>query len=197
MLNESPHHVRKNLFDALLALRNSTSARTMWVDVICIDQANTKEQNEQVVLMGQIYSSASRVIVWLGVADEETGRLLELVNTIGGMLLLDKDHDVRSAKNSVARLSSSLDLPAALARLGARFWWSRRWRIQEVLIAVRLTFQVGGLTSDWPEFSTGVEVLIRTSVGEGGIEPRFKEGLDRILSMLKLRSKTPAARNFI
>lgn len=42
------------------------SVRTLWADAICIDQTNTGERNHQVRLMKNVFSSASRVIVWLG-----------------------------------------------------------------------------------------------------------------------------------
>jgi hypothetical protein len=37
-----------------------------WIDAICINQGDIDEKNEQVPRMGQLYSSASQVWVWLG-----------------------------------------------------------------------------------------------------------------------------------
>jgi hypothetical protein len=42
----------------------------MWIDAISIDQMNTQERNHQVRIMGKIYSSAQKVIVWLGSTDQ-------------------------------------------------------------------------------------------------------------------------------
>jgi hypothetical protein len=39
-------------------------------DSVCIDQANTAERNHQVSQMGQIYSRAERVYLWLGANKE-------------------------------------------------------------------------------------------------------------------------------
>ncbi|KAK4182526.1 heterokaryon incompatibility protein-domain-containing protein [Podospora australis] len=41
----------------------------LWIDAICIDQGNEKEISAQIPLMGEVYSSAGRVLAWLG-ADE-------------------------------------------------------------------------------------------------------------------------------
>lgn len=53
---------------ALQNLRHEYQARTLWVDAICIDQtlANEAERNQQVRIMGNVYETAQRVLVWLG-----------------------------------------------------------------------------------------------------------------------------------
>lgn len=38
----------------------------LWVDQLCIDQANVFERNHQVGLMSKIFGQAAQVIVWLG-----------------------------------------------------------------------------------------------------------------------------------
>lgn len=41
----------------------------IWVDAICINQTDTTEKNSQVRRMAEIYSSSSRLIIWLGDRD--------------------------------------------------------------------------------------------------------------------------------
>lgn len=55
---------------ALTKLRGQTHTLTIWIDLVCIDQRNIPEWDAQVLLMGQIYSTASKVIVWLGTQQE-------------------------------------------------------------------------------------------------------------------------------
>jgi hypothetical protein len=55
-----------NLELALRALRRTESSKTLWVDAICINQANLQERGEQVRFMWQIYNNADCVIAWLG-----------------------------------------------------------------------------------------------------------------------------------
>ncbi|KAH6892588.1 heterokaryon incompatibility protein-domain-containing protein, partial [Thelonectria olida] len=62
--------VRDNLFDALTRLRNDAQVRRLWVDAICINQDDVLERNSQVRLMTELYSAASKVLVWLGVDDQ-------------------------------------------------------------------------------------------------------------------------------
>jgi len=57
---------RHNLLDCLKTLRHRTQVRTLWIDAICINQADVKEKSAQVELMPQIYRSAIRTLIWLG-----------------------------------------------------------------------------------------------------------------------------------
>jgi hypothetical protein len=38
----------------------------VWIDQICIDQKSLAERSAQVKLMGEIYTRAANVLVWLG-----------------------------------------------------------------------------------------------------------------------------------
>ncbi|KAK8108875.1 hypothetical protein PG984_014676 [Apiospora sp. TS-2023a] len=60
--------VTPNCHDAMVQLRRRYRKRTLWIDAICIDQTPQREaeRNHQVTKMGQIYTNASIVIVWLG-----------------------------------------------------------------------------------------------------------------------------------
>ncbi|KAJ9412707.1 heterokaryon incompatibility protein-domain-containing protein [Fusarium oxysporum] len=55
-----------NLDAALRALRRSDVPRLVWADAICINQDDIKERGEQVRMMGQIFSGAFQVVIWLG-----------------------------------------------------------------------------------------------------------------------------------
>ena len=59
-------HVTPNCASALKHLRTTKETRILWVDAICIDQSSLHERNVQVKRMGDIYSKASRVVIWLG-----------------------------------------------------------------------------------------------------------------------------------
>lgn len=59
-------HVTSNLEAALKHLRYTDEDRTLWVDAVCINQADVVERSHQVSIMGQIYGKAKQVLVWLG-----------------------------------------------------------------------------------------------------------------------------------
>lgn len=65
----------KGYFDIPLNLRKAIGQLTgaelyrgkwFWMDAVCIDQKNAKEKATQVAMMGEIFSRADAVVVWLG-----------------------------------------------------------------------------------------------------------------------------------
>ncbi|KAH7067456.1 heterokaryon incompatibility protein-domain-containing protein [Paraphoma chrysanthemicola] len=58
--------IAANLSQALLHIRCSDRTRVLWIDAVCIDQKNVQERSHQVSMMGNIYSQAQQVLVWLG-----------------------------------------------------------------------------------------------------------------------------------
>jgi hypothetical protein len=50
---------------------DSEKAVWIWVDAICINQADNAEEAHQVAAMGDVYSCADRVLVWLGEAADD------------------------------------------------------------------------------------------------------------------------------
>lgn len=61
--------VRPNLLEALMHLRGLSETRVLWIDAICINQADIEERNRQLYLMPHIYGRAQMVLVWLGCDD--------------------------------------------------------------------------------------------------------------------------------
>ncbi|KAH9213665.1 heterokaryon incompatibility protein-domain-containing protein, partial [Leptodontidium sp. 2 PMI_412] len=55
--------IRQNLWLALGALRGETDTRTIWADVLCINQSEILERNRQVARMCDIYRNASCVTI--------------------------------------------------------------------------------------------------------------------------------------
>ena len=58
--------ISDNCYDALCALRRRHSPITVWVDAVCINQADLREREAQIPLMDQIYQWALPVYIWLG-----------------------------------------------------------------------------------------------------------------------------------
>lgn len=58
--------ITQNLYNALQRLRKVDAPRSMWIDALCIDQADLQEKGHQVAHMGQIFRRADRVVIWLG-----------------------------------------------------------------------------------------------------------------------------------
>ena len=65
-----------NLFSALRRFRDTQKLQYLWVDAICINQADHVERSQQVGLMKHIFRKAINVFMWLG--EERSGYNVEL-----------------------------------------------------------------------------------------------------------------------
>ncbi|PVH79250.1 HET-domain-containing protein [Cadophora sp. DSE1049] len=118
-LNGTRVEVRKNLALALVHLRHTSEERVLWIDAICINQADLEERNRQVELMSYIYARAKRVLVWLGI--------------IVHLPVLER----RRTGNE-----TSLD-SNALGTLCHQSYWRRIWIVQEIGAATDLELHWG------------------------------------------------------
>lgn len=72
--------ITENCVAALRRLRHRVRTCVLWIDAICIDQTSIGERNHQVALMGDVYSKASGVIIWLGEKTPFSDFSMELVS---------------------------------------------------------------------------------------------------------------------
>lgn len=123
----------KNLIDALRQIRQPTGGETvcLWVDALCINQDDVAERSQQVSMMHEIYSSAERVVIWLGEAGDGSDEAFDSLPAMVGLpeedgQSVDDDHRV-----SVMRQCSSFFTSLS----GQRSWFSRIWILQELALA--------------------------------------------------------------
>lgn len=142
--NRKNFQITDNLAAALRRLRLPRESRILWVDAICIDQADIAEKNVQVRLMGDIYGTARRTLLWLGDGIEQQSgltnegtdnRSFRFLTFIGTCLLWLINFLLgRSAiQTPVHPTADDLqDLRHALIST-LPSWWERLWTVQEVL----------------------------------------------------------------
>ncbi|TLD20688.1 hypothetical protein PspLS_08543 [Pyricularia sp. CBS 133598] len=81
--------IHRNLATALTHLRHPSTVRTMWADAICINQNDLAERSQQVLMMGDVYRLATRVVVFLGPEENGSGDALKLIEKTGSMVVVD------------------------------------------------------------------------------------------------------------
>ncbi|KAF2794224.1 hypothetical protein K505DRAFT_205155, partial [Melanomma pulvis-pyrius CBS 109.77] len=79
LVDKRPFRVTRNLFDALIGLRE-TETITIWIDAICINQQDKKEKCIQVKMTRSIYKRAANVIFWLGQQEQHDKAAVRLMN---------------------------------------------------------------------------------------------------------------------
>ena len=65
-LNDHLFDITENLWMVLRRLRDPVVSRVLWIDAIYINQKDNDEKSHQVAMMGKIYSSRQKAIIWLG-----------------------------------------------------------------------------------------------------------------------------------
>jgi hypothetical protein len=132
--------VRQNLGNALRCLRLHDEVRVLWVDAVCINQADDSERAHQVAHMGMIYSQATTVRVWLGLPEPSTSEAFRFLGDLPAVTMLKGGFTEASEWESVADLCE-------------REYWSRLWIIQEVVLAARIEIHCGDRVLSWEDFS--------------------------------------------
>lgn len=64
--NGSDIRITRSLHEALCQMRRTWRPVVIWADAICINQTDNLEKAQQVMRMGEIYSKAGRLFIWLG-----------------------------------------------------------------------------------------------------------------------------------
>lgn len=81
--NQRPYAaVTESLLQAIPFLLSASSTGFLWIDQLCINQDDFDERSAQVAIMGQIFSKAKRLLIWLGPENEDTLLVKELLNVI-------------------------------------------------------------------------------------------------------------------
>jgi hypothetical protein len=173
----------------VLETRRATPDEEMyiWIDALCINQADLHERGEQVKGMRRIYSLAKNVRIWLGTElVDVNGSTLELpaiktpwvdrafartrLGELGHMpVVLSFIVQALRNRESYGDIESSsllIGFPpqkcAEYTILEAFFdqpWFRRVWIIQEVVVAREATITLGDWEMDWEPFMRAVTVL--------------------------------------
>jgi hypothetical protein len=81
-VNRKPFAVRLNLWHFLDQMRKVHFQGLLWVDAVCIDQESNAERNHQVAMMGQIYSQAAGLTIWLGPGSDRPVRAMRALSDL-------------------------------------------------------------------------------------------------------------------
>lgn len=120
----------------------------IWIDAICINQRDIEERNQQVSIMGEIYTKSVATWVWLGERDELSRAALTILQKITTLPAQDTDASFGSLDQLERdELLASLGLPDsnswswfAVFAFFQRQWSRRSWIIQEATLSSRLLF---------------------------------------------------------
>lgn len=186
-IDEALYQITSNLESVLRHLRHEdrSQPRRLWVDAICINQANYQERSQQVRQMFHIYDRAEQVIIWLGDGNSDSKKAVTFINTrlrpcfeSVGFSCTDewanvaskfweewdegKDEECWEAIDHLITPTHAKSW-SSVAQLLCRPWWSRAWTVQELISARRATVLCGTSSVPWPLLDMTIQMMLRNT----------------------------------
>ncbi|CAH0057861.1 unnamed protein product [Clonostachys solani] len=141
-------------------MRGATLNHEVWIDALCIDQANAEEKKIQIPLMGQLYFKANMVVAWLGQSTSHWNEFSWLHHVMlpalwdaieSGIVALRADTDPTDPEFWATRLPSLTPPGGSWSAIWESYWrflderrWFRRaWTYQETILAKKLILVCG------------------------------------------------------
>lgn len=217
--NENPEHVQvtdkandksrlpvtHNLAVALRHLRLVDRSRVMWIDAICINQQDNVEKGPQVAKMSDIYSKASRVVVWLGPEQGNSNAAMDFLGDVGSQIEVNWHDDAMTSlpgardptlsDREVPLPTDGNEIWEAIFGLLSRSWFDRLWIRQEIYLAVSAAVLCGEREVPWPAFRGALYCITfktRTIwVNRPGGEKLHFALADRLRSLMAMHDQSP------
>lgn len=167
-------NIRQNLHDFLTQVRLDQIMRTLnpshryqragpklfWIDALCINQEDVPEKNQQVALMGKIFSKAVKVVAWLGKEDELVCQAMDFFKNF------EYTYHPRNGATSLDFGVDTIPWSALQICLDTRYW-RRAWIVQECILAKDLEVCGGSKSVPaerimlcWTVLTSEIDVLV-------------------------------------
>jgi hypothetical protein len=152
--------ITRKLYDILQCLSLPGAAHFFWIDALCINQDDVIERSAQVLLMRDVYSLATSVLVFLSPISEPFDI---------GMTFLEKAalHPEMhySPPLSPCIMVGELSIVSEVLRdsfisFFAAPWWTRIWPVQEYVLAKQIVFQCGQRRLDGSTVRAALKSLV-------------------------------------
>ncbi|EAQ83550.1 hypothetical protein CHGG_09954 [Chaetomium globosum CBS 148.51] len=143
------------------ASQHATGSRELlWIDQICINQDDQAEKLDQMYRMGEIYSRASKVFIWLGpTADQSASALKNMERMLDEVAALNQATATRADLPDDTAATINEDHGQYYGHLFMRPWFRRLWTVQEALLARKLVVMCG-----YQEVDFGLLVELATEI---------------------------------
>jgi hypothetical protein len=146
----------------------------LWIDALCIDQADARERTHQVGIMSEIFGRADQVISWLGKA--------YAMSAVAMTALADyksKQHEYFARRRE--------GLSYAISSLCERPYWKRLWVFQELRHAKQIMLMCGEETISWDQFTMLWRVVVDIAMTDEEGSERVRQSLATRMMMLRAK----------
>jgi hypothetical protein len=139
--------ITHDLRSAIRAIHRRRQTAWFWIDALCINQLSTREKNNQVPKMREIYEKSYTGLIWLG----NTVPRAEADSWYGENRWLDRDRRELACYEALGFTNGKIKQFGELD-IAHRAWWCRTWVIQEMILPARLYVCIGLQTMSFDQF---------------------------------------------
>lgn len=193
--NNQKLEVHHNLNIALPFLAFRNSELPIWIDAICINQADDCEKMKQIGIMVNIFQRASQVWVWLGPGYETSGVVISQLPQIVTLIEANENRGPERILDppTIMPWLDSNEGWFTFYDLVQNEWYERLWVVQEAAFAMRIRFLLGKHEIEWHILDRiiSARTLDWQITATDGSEPRFKRRSAR--NIFKAREITQEA----
>lgn len=191
--------VRTTLFEALPHIHDSRPdprTRPLWIDAICLNQNDDHEKAVHVLCMHEIFEIASRTLIWLGKAENDSDLAMDNIESLTQKLLLVKDPE----SLDVTQLLARNDLPPetdtvweAIQALGMRSWFFRLWTLQEIVLSQEPVLLCGDKSMSWATLAAlhdaGTQAQLSPIIAVEAVDEASYKNCDAVISHVEFMRK--------
>ena len=201
--NGKPFFTTVNLDIALRSLRHVDVAVMLWIDQICINQADLEEKTQQVLLMSRIFDHAWSTLIRLGEEADNCSGALKTIFAVNDSFQYSNEDWIPEPEDF-----ERMSLPAPgspkwseLAKLLERPWFQRAWIIQELVFSKNIQFLCGANYISWQDISLFAICMIQHDLIQylslNGVpqETVSESGCSRLLDIFEIRGSFTSFEN--
>ena len=201
--NGKPFFTTVNLDIALRSLRHVDVAVMLWIDQICINQADLEEKTQQVLLMSRIFDHAWNTLIWLGEEADNCSGALKTIFAVNDSFQYSNEDWIPEPEDF-----ERMSLPAPgspkwseLAKFLERPWFHRVWIIQEVAFSKDIQFLCGENYISWQDISLFAICMIQhdliqyLSLNGAPQETISESGCSRLLDIIDIQDSFTRFKN--
>ncbi|OAL43472.1 hypothetical protein IQ07DRAFT_605791 [Pyrenochaeta sp. DS3sAY3a] len=155
LVNGKLLRVRTNLTEILRKVR-LLKHEFIWVDALCINQADVQERSQQVLRMGGIYAGALSVLVCINILQSD--RLAHALTLVNPAL------SVVNQSDQLHKLCSTEPIQSAVLAYCLENYWRRIWIVQEFAIGHKVELLIGDKTFSVQSLYILIQLLSRNSI---------------------------------
>jgi hypothetical protein len=150
-----------SLHSALKRIRDKNLSIVLWVDAICINQADYHEKIVQIRLLAEVFRRAEKVYAWAGDEKDNSNRAIEALVQMRTMSVKPDEWPSNLPPISSTWIGNTPTIDDTIwvdiGKFFERSWFQRAWVVQELVLATNVKILCGDWDVSWDDIFAALE----------------------------------------